>query len=355
MSNKRQFELKFDGRFADGQVLPVATLTTVLAAMQRAVHLLAMQQEKVEVRQKERINKTIEGKYPLLCTIPKQGSYIMPVEIGNPSAGLFVLEDIENVSSLFTDCCSLLTSGNKSGLIEKIPDQSRRDLFIKAARSMAPSQGSGIKVGLSHIDSAFNISLNTLQERGKACFSTADDTEKQQVRTVTGRLSQIQFDERKITLVYPVTNKELVCFYTESVEGLLLDSPRELIQVTGDVILDDNEQPKKIVNVESIVEVDFSPFYLLSVEHSGRVFDFTTPLELTPDLDETQQLYCLDYPALGINVYAYTRDQLDIELREQIAFLWDSYAMADDVELTESALQLKRNLLASLKEVTDAA
>jgi hypothetical protein len=78
-------------------------------------------------------------------------------------------------------------------------------------------------------------------------------------------------------------------------------------------------------------------------------------LELTPDLDETQQLYCLDYPVLGINVYAYTRDQLDLELREQIAFLWDSYAMADDAELTESALRLKRNLLAILKEVTDAA
>jgi hypothetical protein len=355
MSNKRQFELKFDGRFADGQVLPVATLTTVLAAMQRAVHLLAMQQENVSVRQKERINKTIENKYPLLCTIPKQGSYIMPVEIGDPTAGLFVLEDIESVSSLFTDCCNLLASGNKPGLAGKIPDQSRRDLFIKAARNMAPSLGSGIKVGLAHIDSSFNISLNTLHERGKACLSTAPETELQQIRTVTGRLSEIQFDERKITLVYPVTQKELVCIYSESVEDMLLDRPRELIQVTGDIILDDNEQPKKIVNVESIVEVDLSPFYLQTIEHSGRSFAFIKPLELTPDLDETQQLFCLDCADLGIDVYAYTRDQLDLELREQIAFLWDSYALADDGELTEPALQLKKNLLDALKEVTGAA
>jgi hypothetical protein len=355
MGNKRQFELKFDGRFADGQVLPVATLTTVLAAMQRAVHLLAMQQENVSVRQKERINKTIEGKYPLLCTIPKQGSYIMPVEIGDPTTGLFVLKDIEIVSSLFTDCRTLLSSGDKSGLTEKIPDQSRRDLFIKAARSMAPSQGSGIKVGLSHIDRSFNISLNTLHERGKTCLSTALETELQQLRTVTGRLSEIQFDERKITLVYPITQKELVCIYSESVEDMLLDRPRELIQVTGEVILDDNEQPKKIVNVESIIEVDLSPFYLQSIEHSGRNFVFIKPLELTPDLDETQQLFCLEYADLGIDVYAYTRDQLDLELREQIAFLWDSFALADDTELTGTALQLKTNLLNALREVTDAA
>ena len=76
---------------------------------------------------------------------------------------------------------------------------------------------------------------------------------------------------------------------------------------------------------------------------------------MTPDLDETQQLYCLEYNKLGIDVYAYTRDQLDLELREQIAFLWDSYVMADDEELTVAAQQLKNDLLAAIKEVKDAA
>jgi len=355
MENKRQFELKFDGRFADGHVLPVATLTKVLDAMQRAVHILAMQQENVSVRQKERINKMIEGKYPLLCKVPKEGSYTMPVEIGDQTAGLFILEDIENVSSLLTDCCMLLSTGNKSGLAEKIQDQSRRDLFIKAACSMVPSQGSGIKIGLSQIGKTFNISLNTLHERGKACLSTVAETEQKQIKTVTGRLSEIQFDERKITLVYPPTQKELVCICSETVEDMLLDRPRELIQVTGEIILDDNDQPKRIINVENIAEIDLSTFYLQTIEYSGRVFAFTKPLVLTPSLDETQQLYCLEHGELGIDVYAYTRDQLDIELREQIAFLWDQYALADEAELTESALLLKKNLLAALKEVSDAA
>lgn len=355
MSNDRQFELKFSGRFADGHVLPVATLTTVLAAMQRAVHLLAMQQESVSVRQKERVNKTIEGKYPLLCTMPRQGSYILPVEIGDPSAGLFVEEDIEKVSSLFKDCCQLLTAGNKAGLADKIPDSSRRDLFIKTALNMAPSQGSGIRVLLSQTGDTFSVSFNSIRERAKECLSTSVEAELQQVRTVTGRLSEINFDERKITLVYPVTQKELVCIYSESIEDMLLDRPRELIQVTGEIILDDNDQPKKIINVESIVEVDLSPFYLQTVEYLDRAFAFTQPLELTPDLDETLQLYCLEYRSLGIDVYAYTRDQLDLELREQIAFLWDSYALADDSDLTKTAQDLKNNLRSALREVLDAA
>jgi hypothetical protein len=193
-----------------------------------------------------------------------------------------------------------------------------------------------------------------LHERGKSCLSTAADPERQ-VRTVTGRLSEIQFDERKITLVYPVTNRELVCIYNEAVEELLLERPRELIQITGEIILDDNDQPKKIVNVESIAEVDLSPFYLQSIEYAGRAFEFIKPLELTPELDETQQLYCLENPELGIDVYAYTRDQLDVELKEQLAFLWDTYALAADGELTGAAIAVKQNLLVTLREVRCAA
>ena len=101
--------------------------------------------------------------------------------------------------------------------------------------------------------------------------------------------------------------------------------------------------------------MNLSPFYLQTIEYSCRNFAFIKPLELAPSFDETQQLYYLEYADLGIDVFAYTRDQLDQELREQIVFLWDSYALADDAELTETATQLKINLLNRLKEIIDAA
>ncbi len=93
----------------------------------------------------------------------------------------------------------------------------------------------------------------------------------------------------------------------------------------------------------------------LNITYNGRLFEFTRPLELTPEFDETTQLYCIEKPELGIDVYAYTRDQLDLELREQIAFLWDTYAMAADEELTGAALAVKQNLLGVLREVVGAA
>lgn len=323
--------------------------------MQRAVHLLAMQHEKISVRQRERVTKEVEAKYPLLCALPQAGSYAIPVQIGDPAAALFAKNDVETVSELFSRCCAFLAGGDRDGLSSTIPDTTRRDRFIEAVRGMAPSMGSGIKAGLSQLAGPLRVSLDALHEKGKECLSTAAVPEHQ-VRTVTGRLSEINFDERKITIVYPVTSKELVCIYNEAIEEMLLERPRELIQITGEIILDDNDQPKKIINVESIVEVDLSPFYLQKIQYRGRCFEFPQPLEMTPFLDEeTKQLFCLEMADLGIDVYAYTRDQLDLELKEQIAFLWDTYAVASDNELTSAAMVLKRNLLAALHEVPHAA
>ena len=101
--------------------------------------------------------------------------------------------------------------------------------------------------------------------------------------------------------------------------------------------------------------LDLFTFYLQTIEHAGRIFEFSKPLELTLELDVTKQLYCLEKPELGVDAYASTRDQLDLELGEQVAFLWDTYAMAADEELTCAAIVVKQNLLAALREVPSAA
>lgn len=354
MSENRRFEIHFDGRFADEHVLPVAALSQALVSMQRAVHLLAMQHEGISVRQRERVTKKVEAKYPLLCSLPKPGSYAITVEIGDPSVELFAEGDVEAVSGMFSRCCGFLAGGDKTSLTAEIPETTRRDCFVEAVRAMSPSLGSGIKARLSQLAGPLMVSLDALHVRGRECLSTSADTEKL-VRTVTGRLAEINFDERKITIVHPVSNKELVCIYSEAVEDMLLERPREFVQVTGEIILDDNDQPKKIINVENISEVDLSTFYLQTIEYAGRQFEFVKQLELTPELDETRQLYCIEKPELGMDVHAYTRDQLDLELREQIAFLWDEYAKASDEELTAAAIGLKHRLLAALREVTGAA
>lgn len=93
--DKDIFELVFSGEIA----VPAVVLNHVLEGMQRAIHLLAMDYEKVEVRQKERISRDIERKYTLFCMPPQSGSLVVPTVIGDPNADLFAPEDIKTVKN----------------------------------------------------------------------------------------------------------------------------------------------------------------------------------------------------------------------------------------------------------------
>ena len=57
---------------------------------------------------------------------------------------------------------------------------------------------------------------------------------------------------------------------------------------------------------------------------------------------------------IGLDAFAETKAELAAEVSAQLAMLWKEYAMADDAKLTESAQEVKKNLLATFEEVRDA-
>ena len=165
---------------------------------------------------------------------------------------------------------------------------------------------------------------------------------------VTGRLVEIHFEQKKLVIQHPVSRRSLDCYYNDEVESMLLKHPRELIQVTGNVRLDANDMPAEITDVLLIQEVDLSPAELDRIVSDGLELRFKKPVSLRPELDDTCQLFVLREPELGLDLFAYTRSEIVAELHSEIAFLWKEFAHADDAELTEQALILKRSLLANL-------
>lgn len=79
--------------------------------------------------------------------------------------------------------------------------------------------------------------------------------------------------------------------------------------------------------------------------------EFKEILHLTPTLDETEQLYQISFPKLDIDVYEYTRSDLENAVSEQILFLWNEYAKESDDKLTKDAILLKHKLLKLIEEV----
>ncbi len=106
--------------------------------------------------------------------------------------------------------------------------------------------------------------------------------------------------------------------------------------------------------MKGIPHIDLSPFCVAEVQLADYVLRLHEPLVLTPELDELEQLICLVYPSLSIDVCASTRDELDEALVAEFDVLWRNYAEAADGELTPAGRELKRRLLARIADVARA-
>ncbi|MFH1114488.1 MAG: hypothetical protein V1792_11250 [Pseudomonadota bacterium] len=351
--NSRRLELHFEGRKPEDIHVPVETLAQVLNGMQKTIHLLAMHHEKVEVRYRAVPPGHIKQRYEVLCSPMEPGSVVVPVIVGNAFSDLFSPRHITSVVDLFQRAGEILSAKKLSDLGDLIPDGLMRTRVVESFRSMVPKSGSGWKLNVADRDRR-GFSFSEALQAPLKCYLKRS-TEDEAVQTVTGQLIKIDFSEHKVTILYPVTNRALDCFYDESMEELLLENRREMIQVTGKVILDDNDLPAKIIDVESISELDLSPFLLSEFQYDDRVIRFDPPRYLEPHLDETRQLLCLERAELGIHVFAPTREELFEELHTEMEMLWFEYARERDHVLTDEAKELKANLLQNLREEKIAA
>lgn len=113
-------------------------------------------------------------------------------------------------------------------------------------------------------------------------------------RVVIGELKNIDFVEHRLTIIYSPTRRALDCVYEEELEDLLCEKRRDLIQVTGRVILDEHDQPKQITDVTDIRDPDYSEMVVDEVPMGASVIRPRAPLALEVFPDESKQLYCVE-------------------------------------------------------------
>jgi hypothetical protein len=97
------------------------------------------------------------------------------------------------------------------------------------------------------------------------------------------------------------------------------------------------------------------PIPLASFVVDAQRVEPIAPRILTPELDESEQMFALHDEAIGVDLFAETRAELEEALRHELRLLWRDYAMAPDDKLTRGAQALKRRLLAAFRAVPHAA
>jgi hypothetical protein len=157
-----------------------------------------------------------------------------------------------------------------------------------------------------------------------------------------------------VTIIYAPRHRGLDCYYSEDIEPMLLENRRDLIQVTGRVIMDDGGHPSKIVEVGEIRELDLSPFIVSEISGAGWRIRSSQSFPLVPFLSESEQLICLQHEPWGLDVFAPTRSELFGEFKEQMGLLWEEYAREDDAVLSGPALKVKLALREQFQEVNHA-
>ena len=164
---------------------------------------------------------------------------------------------------------------------------------------------------------------------------------------VTGMLTGVNFEDRKLEILYPASNKKLYGYFQDISKWHFRS---ELVQVVGTVVQDSKGEPHWIDNVQDVLEIDLSPITVDQVPYEDGQLIAQKPIALIPTLSETKQFYVIEKEELGISLIAYTRTELKDLLYEEFAFLWHEYAKEEDDNMTVGAQALKGRLLKVFEE-----
>ncbi len=346
------FHIESGESFA-GDSLPASILVQILQNAQQVFSLIGVFIEGRSIKNRARVStKTIE-RFQLVCQLPRSGCFAVPVTVGGTD-DLIQLEYADRALEIFQRLMAHISNQTVEGLSETLPDEQIRRRVLEHIKAMAPRAGAKWTLSLHDQHDLVFAFIN--QDTIPFVQATLVPEEQREAsRVVTGELKNIDFIERKLTIIYPPTNKELVCIYDEALEDLLYERRRELIQVTGQVLLDAQGEPKQIIDVTDIHDLDLTPFEIGSIEFASLRLLINPTLILDLTLDDSKQLICASEEDLGISVFAPTREALLFELSEQVSMLWLEYVKAKDAELDGPALKMKMALASRLTEVVDAA
>jgi hypothetical protein len=353
LERQPDFSFHIEPEGSDPHAVPADVLVQVLEHAQRAFQLIGRHVEGRGVKQRARIARSTSSRFQLVCKVPQPGSYAVPVEVGARTE-LLDADMAARSIEIFENLMRRISSKDASGLDQVLPDSSILRRILEAVKGMSPRG-----------DAAWSLQI---RDKSNTTFALLDRTavpflqdtlvppeQREAERVVTGELKSIDFAAHKLTIIYRPTSRELDCLYDESLEDLLYERRRDLIQVTGRVLLDDSGNPRQIIDVSDIADLDLSPIVMTSSQFGGRTLEASPPLVLTPQMDESEQLLFVEDDALGIEVFNVTREALLGELAEQLDMLWHEYALADDGALDAVARRRKKALLVRMKEVGDAA
>jgi hypothetical protein len=351
--NQRRFHLHFEGPATCAHTLPASALVQALQQFQRSVHLLAMANEGHEVRVRARVTHEIERRFPLVCGVPVNGGYTLPIVFGDPSQGLFMDQQIGSVANTVRDVLRAANEGDPAKIAALIPDRLYRAGVLACFHAMQPAPRSQISVSVEDHRSQKLLDGAVARTRIDALRARPLPTLGSPPSYVAGRLVEMKFQERRLKLQLLSSNRSLDATYGDDFEPVLLQHPRDLIQIHGNVVFGEDGAPTSISDVDEILEVDVNTIEVHSIEIDGRIKRPRQPLNFLVTFDPDSHIYEATGP-FDIILGAETRPELEAHVDAELVMLWREYASTDPATLTSAAQHLRDALMSTFEDVSNA-
>ena len=336
----------------DSHKVPASLLVSMLTNLEYLFYLMAKEDEGGSFDTRLRVSDEIKRKYRFLCEVPQSGSYSLPIDVESPETECDLLEKNEPTATKFRKL--LTTKASRDTYRQYFRTPAAQEKAIALTQAALPQLDSEYSID---IFSSLGTSANSREIQSEIniliCETQYKLDDVPNFSFVNGYLQKIDLKSCFIELLYPQTKRTFKCFYktdemAEAILKLVADDKDRLLQVCGDLILNDNDEPKKLSGLRNISFIDESPIEISFFEKGNKRYSFRKPVLFSPHLDVSMQLYIVEYPELGIYVSVYTRAELKSEIESQIAFAWEEYAKEPDENLTTSAIELKQHINALL-------
>jgi hypothetical protein len=338
-----EFRLHFEGEATRGHRVPAAALVKVVQALQRSIQLLAFAYEGEGPWQKQRLRASheMERKYAVIFGLPEDGGYVLPYRIGSPAEELFETGDINLVTQKYEAVLQAVQSGDQLAFRRTVTDANIRRRLINEFKAMQPSPRTGLIVSIEDSRKQKILDGRTVSE--KLAPLLAEPAARPILpRIVTGRLDALEFQTRTLRLKLP-TERILSGTYGDDFEPILLENPREWIQVRGEVTLNEDGSLHALDNITEIIEVDDSAITVAALKFGQRIYPAIRPLEFAVTFDPLEGVYTAtgDFHMM---VSAETRAELEAAVDDALAFLWNEYTLSEE-PLSEDAVLLRDQLI----------
>lgn len=335
-------ELKFDG--APVQRLHGAPAEAVIAslnALQRMIHIIGMRAEGRSLSERLKPTSKVRREYGIVCRAPRKGSHIQPFAVASETG--------EMSGSSFAARNKLLAtlrafdSGEEARLEAVVPNARERWFLAKAATGLLPPEGSGLEVMIragSRGPFAFKA------DRARNLLSAYDTPRPPAIdeETVAGKLRAIDYQQTIIT-IKPGSDPALRMDYPLPLESWLQTNVRKRLKISGRPKTNARGDITSFGEIYSVVELEPHLQPIDRFTSGGKHFGATRPINLPVTVLWAERLFSFADHRLGIDVVVENLSELRPGVLSELELVWRQYAQADDDELDEEALEVKRHLL----------